>query len=53
MFDGSSAEDMWKGVVINTDEGADIKAVTKGKIAFADNLEGYGLLIIIEHDKES
>ena len=52
MFDGSSAEDMWKGVVINTDEGADIKAVTKGKIAFADNLEGYGLLIIIEHDKE-
>ncbi|MBK8817199.1 MAG: peptidoglycan DD-metalloendopeptidase family protein [Methylococcaceae bacterium] len=53
MFDNPSATDgMWKGVVINTHEGAEIKAITKGRIVYAGALKGYGLLIIVEHDKE-
>ncbi len=52
MVGSSSSEDMWKGVLINAKEGADIHAVTKGKIAYAGTLKGYGLLIIVEHDKE-
>ncbi|WP_411726670.1 murein hydrolase activator EnvC family protein [Methyloglobulus sp.] len=52
MFDGPSSEDIWKGVLINAKEGAEIKAVTKGKVAYAGTLKRYGLLIIVEHDKE-
>lgn len=52
MFDSPSSEDMWKGVLINAKEGAEIKAVTKGKVAYAGTLKRYGLLIIVEHDKE-
>lgn len=52
MFDGPASETAWKGVLINAKEGADIKAVTKGKVAYAGTLKGYGLLIIIEHDKQ-
>ncbi|MSS76248.1 MAG: peptidase M23 [Methyloglobulus sp.] len=52
MIGSSSLEDRWKGVLINAKEGADIRAVTKGKIAYAGALKSYGLLIIVEHDKE-
>lgn len=52
MIGSSSLEDRWKGVLINAKEGADIHAVTKGKIAYAGALKSYGLLIIVEHDKE-
>ncbi|MDA1343038.1 MAG: peptidoglycan DD-metalloendopeptidase family protein [Proteobacteria bacterium] len=52
MIGSSSLEDSWKGVLINAKEGADIHAVTKGKIAYAGALKSYGLLIIVEHDKE-
>jgi len=52
MFDNPSLDDMWKGVLINSQEGTEIKAVSKGKVAYAGTLKGYGLLIIIEHDKD-
>jgi murein hydrolase activator len=52
MFDNPAAKDIWKGVVINTQEGTEIRAVAEGKITFADDLEGYGRLIILEHDKK-
>ena len=52
MFDGPASETAWKGVLINAKEGAEIKAVTQGKVAYAGTLKGYGLLIIIEHDKQ-
>lgn len=52
MIGSSSSEDRWKGVLINAKEGTDIHAVTKGKIAYAGALKSYGLLIIVEHDKE-
>jgi murein hydrolase activator len=52
MIGSSSSEDRWKGVLINAKEGTDIHAINKGKIAYAGILKGYGLLIIVEHDKE-
>jgi murein hydrolase activator len=52
MFDSPSSETSWKGVLINAKEGAEIKAVTKGKVVYAGTLKGYGLLIIVEHDKQ-
>ncbi len=52
MFAGPSTEANWKGVLIKAKEGAEIKAVTKGKVAYAGTLKGYGLLMIVEHSKE-
>ena len=39
----------WQGVVIAASEGSAVKAVSHGRVAFADYLRGYGLLIIIDH----
>ena len=38
-----------RGVHISTPSGTDVHAVAKGRIAFADWLRGFGLLIIIDH----
>ena len=46
----SQPEDIRDGVLIDAKEGSEIHAVTQGKVAYADWLRGYGLLIIIEHD---
>ncbi|MEA3278169.1 MAG: peptidoglycan DD-metalloendopeptidase family protein [Pseudomonadota bacterium] len=40
----------WDGVVIAVPEGAEVRAVHHGRVAYADWLRGFGLLIIIEHD---
>lgn len=40
----------WKGVVIAAPGGAKVKAVAKGRVAFSGWMDGYGHLIIIEHD---
>lgn len=45
-----SGEARWDGIVIGNDAGTAIKAVAYGRVAFADWLRGYGLLIVIEHD---
>ncbi|MEQ1529195.1 MAG: peptidoglycan DD-metalloendopeptidase family protein [Methylococcales bacterium] len=37
------------GVLIDAKEGAEIRAVTGGKVAYAEWLKGYGLLMIINH----
>jgi len=39
----------WDGVLIDASEGMEIKAVTGGKVVYAEWLRGYGLLIIIDH----
>lgn len=39
----------WDGVLIDASEGMEIKAVTRGKVVYAEWLRGYGLLIIIDH----
>jgi septal ring factor EnvC (AmiA/AmiB activator) len=39
----------WDGVLIAAEEGKDVKAIHRGRVAYADWLRGYGLLIILEH----
>ncbi len=39
----------WNGVVIPSKEGRDVKAVSHGRVAYADWLRGYGMLLIIDH----
>jgi septal ring factor EnvC (AmiA/AmiB activator) len=48
-FGSARTEGTWDGVLIDANEGIDIKAVTRGKVVFAEWLRGYGLLIIIDH----
>lgn len=40
---------VWNGVRIRAAEGEDVQAVSHGRVAFADWLRGYGLLIILDH----
>jgi len=40
----------WKGLFIRAPEGAEVRAVASGKVAFADWLRGFGNLLIIDHD---
>jgi septal ring factor EnvC (AmiA/AmiB activator) len=46
-----STESIWDGVLIDAGEGTEIRAITSGKVVFADWLRGFGLLIIIDHGK--
>lgn len=39
----------WDGVIIRAPEGREVKAVHGGRVAYADWLRGYGLLVIIDH----
>jgi septal ring factor EnvC (AmiA/AmiB activator) len=39
----------WQGVMIGADSGQEVRAVSHGRVAFADWLRGYGLLIILDH----
>ncbi len=39
----------WQGVVIKAPEGNNVRAVSHGRVAFADWLRGMGNLIIIDH----
>lgn len=39
----------WNGVLIRAKEGRDVHAVSHGRVAYADWLRGYGLLMIIDH----
>jgi len=50
-FGSRRYETTWDGVVISAREGADIRAVTAGKVVYADWLRGYGLMIIVDHGK--
>ncbi len=39
----------WKGVFVRTDSGADVRAVAAGRVIFADDLRGFGNLLIVDH----
>lgn len=46
----SADSDMiWQGVMISADAGTEVRAVSGGRVAFADWMPGYGLLAIIDH----
>ncbi len=39
----------WKGMLIAADYGTPVKAISHGRIAFADWLQGFGFITIIDH----
>jgi septal ring factor EnvC (AmiA/AmiB activator) len=39
----------WNGVLIPAPEGKTVHAVARGRVAYADWLRGYGLLLILDH----
>ncbi len=41
----------WKGVVIGASEGTEVKAIADGRVILADWLQGYGLVVVVEHGK--
>lgn len=44
-----SSQRPWRGVLIGAAEGQPVRAVSHGRVAFADWMRGFGLLIIIDH----
>jgi septal ring factor EnvC (AmiA/AmiB activator) len=40
-----------RGVLVTASAGADVHAIASGRVVFADWLRGFGLLLIIDHDK--
>ncbi|MDB6373285.1 murein hydrolase activator EnvC [Photorhabdus bodei] len=41
----------WKGMVISATEGTEVRAISDGRVLLADWLQGYGLVVVIEHGK--
>lgn len=41
----------WKGMVISASEGSEVKAIADGRVLLADWLQGYGLVVVVEHGK--
>lgn len=41
----------WKGLFIQSPSGSDVKAISDGRVVFADWLRGFGNLIILDHGK--
>lgn len=41
----------WKGIVISAREGSEVKAIADGRVLLADWLQGYGLVVVVEHGK--
>ena len=39
----------WDGVMVATDRGTDVRAVSQGRVVYADWLPGLGLLTIVDH----
>jgi septal ring factor EnvC (AmiA/AmiB activator) len=39
----------WRGLLLSAREGEPVKAVARGRVAYADALRGFGLLLILDH----
>ncbi|NOQ64663.1 MAG: peptidoglycan DD-metalloendopeptidase family protein [Methyloprofundus sp.] len=46
------ARGKWSGVVIKARAGKKVQSIASGKVIFSDWLQGYGLLVIVEHNKK-
>jgi septal ring factor EnvC (AmiA/AmiB activator) len=42
-------QSLWDGILIDTPEGTEVRAVARGKVVYAQWLSGYGLLMILDH----
>ena len=42
----------WKGLFFRTDASAEVRAVAAGKVIFADDLRGFGNLLIVDHGNQ-
>jgi septal ring factor EnvC (AmiA/AmiB activator) len=40
---------VWNGVLLEAPQGSAVRAVYRGRVAFADWLPGFGLLLIVDH----
>lgn len=41
----------WKGIVIAANAGSEVKSIADGRVILVDWLQGYGLVIVLEHGK--
>lgn len=41
----------WKGMVINANDGTQVKAIADGRVILASWLQGYGFVVALEHGK--
>lgn len=48
-FGSARTEVTWDGVLIDANEGLEVKAVARGKVVFAEWFRGYGFMMIIDH----
>jgi len=44
-----SGQQRWRGVLIETKAGEDVRAVSNGRVVFSDWLRGYGFVMIVDH----
>lgn len=41
----------WQGVIIRAKQGAAVQSISHGRVAFADWLRGFGLMVIVDHSE--
>ncbi|WP_421220863.1 murein hydrolase activator EnvC [Aeromonas enteropelogenes] len=46
-----TAQLKWKGTLIGASEGTQVKAVAPGQVVYADWLDGFGMLLVIDHGR--
>lgn len=46
-----SGQVVWKGTMLSAPEGQNIRAVSGGKVIYADWLRGFGMVMVIDHGK--
>lgn len=44
-----SGQIKWKGVLLSAPEGQDIRAISDGKVIYADWLKGFGMVLVLDH----
>ncbi len=47
--DARNAETTWQGWLIEAETGDEVQAVAYGRVAYADWLRGYGMMLIVDH----
>lgn len=49
--DALQGELRWKGMVINSKDGTEVRAIADGRVILASWLQGYGFVVVLEHGK--